>query len=99
MYKTDKQLWHDLYNENIDEFNDKVKEELLELGLTFTHWLDDKAEDCDLAEEIADVFIQLEKLLTVHDKALRKDFLTALYRKQNMIREWVYFDPNREGKQ
>jgi len=99
MYKTDKQLWHDLYNEDVDEFHNKVKEELLEMGLTFTHWLDDKAESCDLAEEIADVYIQIEKLMTVYEKELQKDFLEALYRKQETIRKWVYFNPNDREEQ
>jgi phosphoribosyl-ATP pyrophosphohydrolase len=99
MYKTDKQLWRDLYLEDREEFNNKVKEECFEFGLAFTHWLDDKVEDCDLAEEMADMYIQLEKLMTVYGDKLEKDFLNALYRKQNMIKSWVYFDPNREGEQ
>jgi hypothetical protein len=53
MYKADKQLWRDLYLEDAQEFNDKVKEETFEFGLAFTHWLDDKCEDVDLATEMA----------------------------------------------
>lgn len=99
MYKADKQLWIDLYNEDPDEFNEKVKEECFEFGMAYCHWLDDKVEDIDLAIEIADMFIQIEKILAVNPK-LQKDFLHQLAVKQNMIRDWVYFNPNdRGGKQ
>ncbi len=99
MYKANKQLWHDLYLEDQTEFNDKIKEETFEFGLAFTHWLDDKCEDVDLATEMADMFIQLEKILAVYGDKLEKDFLHQLAVKQQMIESWVYFNPNNRGEQ
>lgn len=49
-----------------DRFYEKVYEELFELGQAVTHFRLDKVEYIDLAEEIADVYMQLEKLITVH---------------------------------
>lgn len=49
-----------------DKFHEKIYEELFELGQAVAHFRSDKVEYIDLAEEIADVYMQLEKLVTIH---------------------------------
>lgn len=61
------QLWIDtLKTYGPNPFYEKIYEELFELGQALAHFRYDKVDYIDLAEEIADVAMQLEKIISVH---------------------------------
>ena len=61
------QLWLDrLKVDGPAVYHEKIYEELFELGQAITHFRLDKVGYDELAEEIADVYMQMEKLLSVH---------------------------------
>jgi phosphoribosyl-ATP pyrophosphohydrolase len=90
MYIAEKKLWKDLFKLDPREFSDKIKEEAFEFGVAYCHWLDDKVGDEELGEEIADVFIQIQKLIAVYPE-LEKPFLKNLALKQERLKVEAYF--------
>jgi len=61
------QLWLDrLKIDGPNVFYEKIYEELFELGQAVVHFRYDKVNYNELAEEIADVYMQMEKIMSVH---------------------------------
>lgn len=65
------QIWFDLYQTEPDVYKKKIVEELTELSLAYQHHQDRKATDEMLAEEVADVYIQLSKIVA-NNRKLKK---------------------------
>lgn len=91
MYIADKKLWKDLYILDPQEFNDKIKEEAFEFGTAFCHWLDDKVGNEELGEELADIFIQIQKIIAVFPE-VEKPFLKNLALKQERLKAQAYYN-------
>ena len=61
MTNTEK-LYLDAYNYNPIQYKAKITEELTELSLAWQHYLDGKETSSGLLKELADVYVQLEKI-------------------------------------
>lgn len=76
-----------------DKYLRKAVEELTELQLALLHFGDGKANRYNIAIEIADVKIQLEKLIYYFNIA--KDVDSQYKDKVKNLEDMVYYDPNR----
>lgn len=54
-----------LYKHNQTDYIRKIQEELAELSCAVSHYYDDKVTKIDVLEELADVIIQIEKIIAV----------------------------------
>ena len=82
------------------QFYMKVGEELSELAVAYNHYLDNKAIAKEVHEEIADVYIQIEKILYIlskndpeinHSHEVHRFFDLKIERLLNVISkaEWI----------
>ena len=88
-----RQLYKDLLQmDGQDKYIRKMVEELTELQLALLHWQSGKSTAYDIAVEIADVKIQLEKALELYglDQRANKHYND----KVRELEDYVYHDPN-----
>jgi NTP pyrophosphatase (non-canonical NTP hydrolase) len=76
-------LFVEMYSQDPVTFHSKINEELLELGLAFLHMKDNKVTTQQLAKEIADALIQIEKICFLYSDAMQ----LAKYEYMKQIRE------------
>jgi NTP pyrophosphatase (non-canonical NTP hydrolase) len=76
-------LFVEMYSQDPATFYSKVNEELLELGLAFLHIRDNKVTTQQLAKEIADALIQIEKICFLYSDAMQ----LAQFEYKKQIRE------------
>ena len=85
-----KQVFQDLYQQDgVEKYTAKIVEELAELQVAVHHYNDNKIHIKELADEIADVHIQLNKLIQLSIE-LEDEYNQALQRKMLNIYQMLY---------
>lgn len=93
MVKPDEQLLHDLWCTDRDVFDKKIVEEPMELALGYMHFLDGKITREELAKEVADVIVQIEKIY-YRVPGIKKLAMKELGKVVLNLEEEVYYNPN-----
>lgn len=66
-------------------FNSKVSEELAELSVAYAHYITNKAIEKEVIEEVADVIIQLNKIMYVVEKEEPRAYQQLKFQLANKI--------------
>jgi NTP pyrophosphatase (non-canonical NTP hydrolase) len=88
------QLFADLlHKEGEAKYLRKVVEELTELQLAVLHYQDGKAGKAQIEEEIADIALQIHKLVYFFNIDV-EELDKKLEKKVSLLEDIVYYDPN-----